>query len=403
MLAVVDRPMQDQTLNPRDHSPTRCLRVAVLVRRFEAKAGGAENYALNLAAHLAKQAEVHVLAQHVGELPPGVQAHLIPCWSEHPRWLNQLWFALASWWRTRHGFDVVHSHDLTWHGAVQSVHVLPVRETLWARRSGWRRWAVALKVATSPRLWTYLALEATRYAPQPGRAIVLSAQALREPFLRAYPASVAMIRVVPPGVELPPLIDTATRLAARVALGLHNDAFVLAFVANDVRRKGLATLLTALGRLPESVQLIVVGEGRGRAEFEAQAAALGARVRFVGARDDIWPIYRAVDALVHPTREDTYAMVVLEALAAALPVVVSAAPWCGLAAELKDGEQALLLPDPTDAQVLAERIAVLQADAGLRQRLGNAGRLFATTCGWDARARELAEIYAAAASSNPER
>jgi len=67
------------------------------------------------------------------------------------------------------------------------------------------------------------------------------------------------------------------------------------------------------------------------------------RVRFLGIQSDMDPVYRAAESLVHPTLEDTYAMVVLEAMAHGLPVVVSGTPWCGISAELSDGVNALLL------------------------------------------------------------
>ena len=61
---------------------------------------------------------------------------------------------------------------------------------------------------------------------------------------------------------------------------------------------------------------------------------------------DVSPAYLAADVLVHPTLEDTFAMVVLEAMAYGLPVVVSSAAYCGISGLLSHGVNALLVHEP---------------------------------------------------------
>lgn len=388
---------------PAQATPPQRWRIAVLVRRFDPRGGGAERYAIALAEQMARQHEVHVFAQTLGCAPPGVQLHRVPGAIARPRWLNQLGFALFTWWLTRRGFDIVHSHDLSWHGQVQSVHVLPVRHTLWAGRSGWRLWRRKLQVLSSPRLWTYLGLEAARMTPRPGRTVLLSAQPLVAVVQRCYPR--AVLDVLPPGVEAIEPADATRRSLARARLGWAQDAHWLLFVANDWARKGLATALAALAALDADVHLAVVGAGQAHAIWQQQVDALGlrARVHFIGAMSPIDPAFEAADALVHPTREDTYAMVVLEALAHALPVVVSPSPWCGLAAELSDGQQALLLPHPEDAAALALALRRLRTDAHLRERVVQGGLALAAQNLWAARGQALQAVYARAASSKPRR
>ena len=148
------------------------LRVAVLNRLFTLTGGGAERYSIALVEQLASQHEIHVFAQEIGDQFPGVTYHRVPLPFRRPRWINQLWFAAATWWLTRKGFDVVHSHENTWHGNVQSVHVLPVHYNLLVGRSGLKRALRWLKVVTSPRLLTYLCLEKLRYRVSDGRCIV---------------------------------------------------------------------------------------------------------------------------------------------------------------------------------------------------------------------------------------
>ena len=120
-------------------SPGRRLRVAVLNRVFVPTGGGAERYSMALVEQLAQQHDFHVFAQQVDHQWPGVTYHRVSAPLVRPRWINQLWYATATWWATRRGFDVVHSHENTWHGGVQTVHVLPIRYNLFLGRTGMAR------------------------------------------------------------------------------------------------------------------------------------------------------------------------------------------------------------------------------------------------------------------------
>ena len=97
---------------------------------------------------------------------------------------------------------------------------------------------------------------------------------------------------------------------------------------------------------------------------------------------DVTPAYAAADWLVHPTTEDTYAMVVLEAMASGLPVIVSSARFCGIAAELTHTVNALILDDPRDGKQLSERLLSLLDDPSLRATLARAGLSFAQKRTW---------------------
>ena len=374
-------------------APAARLRIAVLNRVFSASGGGAESYSIRLVEQLAARHEVHVFAQVIGHQWPGVTYHRISSPLRKPRWVNQLWFATATWIATRRGFDVVHSHENGWQGRVQTIHVKPVRHNLLAGLRGWRlalRW---LKIATSPRLLTYLWLEGARFRAGPGRQVVLTSSSLRADALAAYPHAIGAMAVVTPGVTLPQA--GWDRAAARRELGLPPHGRMLLFVANDYARKGLTTLLAALVTLPRDVQLAVVGSTGQKQRFRDLAAAAGVekRVHFLGALDDVTRAYRAADTLVHPTLDDTFAMVVLEGLAHGLPVVVSGPAQCGISTLLRDGKDALLLTDPQDSKELVETLQRLLADTALQQRLSANGRAFAQAHTWEHAAQEYERLY----------
>jgi UDP-glucose:(heptosyl)LPS alpha-1,3-glucosyltransferase len=291
---------------------------------------------------------------------------------------------------------VVHSHENTWHGNVQTVHVLPVKHNLFHGKRGLAlalRW---LKVATSPRLLTYLWLERQRYASVPHRRIVLTSQALLADFVAAYPQARAMTEVIAPGVaSAPGPCSAAQKQKSRADLGLPVQGQGLLLVGNDFRKKGLPTLLQALVKLPDGVWLAVVGKSRQVAEMRSLAQRLGVahRAWFMGSLCDMDDAYQAADCLVHPTLEDTYAMVVLEAMAHGLPVVVSGAQWCGIAAELQHGVHAFVLQDPASACDLQTTIAAILSDQRLVETLSNNAVEFARHRTWRDVAQKHEALY----------
>ena len=378
------------------------LRIAVFNRTFSPTGGGAERYSIALVEQLSARHEVHVFAQQIDHQWPGVTYHKVSAPLRKPRWVNQLWFATATWWATRRGFDIVHSHENTWHGEVQTVHVLPVKHSLFQGRQGFRRALRWVKVLTSPRLLAYLGLERARYAARPGRQVVVTSESLRPIMEASYPASRGALSVVTPGINMPALpISASRKIEARAKLGLPATGTCLLFVGNDYRKKGLEGLLRALAQLPHEVMLVVVGNPAHVAEFRALADTLelGARVLFLGSLKDVGPAYEAADALVHPTFEDTFAMVVLEAMAHGLPVVVSGPRYCGIAGLLEQDTNALLLDDPRDAGELARVLGELLGHAALRETLSRGAAAFAQRYQWREIALQQEALYFSAVTA----
>jgi len=214
------------------------LRIAVLSRNFSSTGGGAERYSIALVEQLAARHEVHVFAQTIAHEYPGVIYHRIPLPLRKPRWINQLWFAYATWKATRKGFDIVHSHENTWHGNVQTVHVLPVKHNLFKGRSGISLFLQRLKVCTSPRLLAYLWLEAARYAMQPRRAVVLASDTLQSVMEVSYPQARSAMHVISPGVaDVPGPSTDEQKEYARAKLKLPLSGRGLLFVGNDFEKR----------------------------------------------------------------------------------------------------------------------------------------------------------------------
>lgn len=374
------------------------MRIAVISRVFSKSGGGAESYSVALVQQLASRHEIHVFAQESNHPVAGVTYHRVFCLSRKPRWVNQLLFAIATWMQTRSCFDVVHSHENTWHGQIQTIHVRPLRHNLFFARRGIRRFVQWVKVVLSPRLITYVLLEGSRFKSRPSRTVVATSENLRRECEQAYPDNTLLISVIVPGTNLP--VDLPSRQAARQMLDLPQDCPLVLFVANDYARKGLDTLLTAMTNLPAEIGLVVVGNPKFVSKYrqEAERLGLGQRIHFLGSLEDLSPAYCAADCLAHPTLEDSFAMVVLEALAHGLPVVVSGPEHCGISSQLTHGSEALLLPDPRDPQALAVLIQSVLVNPGLAANLRRHGLQFAELHSWERAALQYEQLYLQAAS-----
>jgi glycosyltransferase involved in cell wall biosynthesis len=120
----------------------------------------------------------------------------------------------------------------------------------------------------------------------------------------------------------------ADRPALRAALGLPPDALVVGAVGRFYRQKGQDVLIAAipevLARLPQA-RFVLVGDGEERQALERQAAALGIgdRISFAGRRRDVEALFQCFDLFVNPARWEGLPTVLLESMAARVPVVAT--------------------------------------------------------------------------------
>jgi glycosyltransferase involved in cell wall biosynthesis len=192
------------------------------------------------------------------------------------------------------------------------------------------------------------------------------------------------VAIVQNGVDAA-IFHPRERAEARAQLGLPDGKWVV-YVGRLERTKGVIDLLDAISRTP-NLQLALVGDGAARAEVDAAAAKIGARVKVLGARplDEVPLWMAAADVVTLPSWNEGTPNVILEALACGRPVV---ATRVGGIPDLID--QSLLgeLVPAHDAAALADslqRVADRPHDAPAIAAQGARG-------GWDASARRLYEV-----------
>lgn len=179
----------------------------------------------------------------------------------------------------------------------------------------------------TPRARSMLAMEEAVFGAESRAEILLLVEGEQAVIRRHYATPPERFHRIPPIVDTAfrrPADAAAQRASVRRSLQLAPDDLALLFVAARFHTKGLDRALHAIAALPEALRLrarlLVVG-GDDPQRYRRHAGARQAR--FLGARDDLPALMLAADLLLHPAREELAGKVLVEALAAGLPVLCS--------------------------------------------------------------------------------
>ncbi|MEZ4598899.1 MAG: glycosyltransferase family 4 protein [Syntrophotaleaceae bacterium] len=215
------------------------------------------------------------------------------------------------------------------------------------------------------RFRTYVSLEKAVFSPVSKTHILILSQKVKRNYVDAYGTPEERFSLLPPGIDLT-AFDWRERISVRKQVreefGL-GETFLLLMVGSAFRTKGVDRSIAAVASLPAGLRgktrLFVIGQGNQRPLIR-MAAKLGieSRIRFLGGREDVPRFLLAADLLLHPSRNETYGMTLLEAMAAGLPVL--ATDNCGFAGHVEKAGAGLLIPSPfvqkTMNQMLAEAL-----------------------------------------------
>jgi phosphatidylinositol alpha-mannosyltransferase len=207
-------------------------------------------------------------------------------------------------------------------------------------------------------------------------------------------------RVIPNGIDY---ARFATPLEPRK---FDDDRLDVLFVGRLDKRKGLQYLLRAwplVRREFPRARLLVVGGGRRLESYRRYAELQGwSEIVFAGyvSSDDLVRYYQTADVFCAPsTGQESFGIVLLEAMAAGRPIVASDIP--GYAEVVTHGAEGLLVP-PKDASALAMALAHVLADRRLGRELGERGRVKASAYDWSSVADRVLAYYDETIAANME-
>jgi glycosyltransferase involved in cell wall biosynthesis len=209
----------------------------------------------------------------------------------------------------------------------------------------------------------------------------------------ATPAKYVTIRS---GIELDRFRRPARpREAVRAELGIPLDAPVVGTVTRLSPQKAPLDFVTAAAQVAASrpnAHFVVVGDGPLRAEVESRVAAAGLAGRFhlTGLRRDVPDLLHSFDVFALTSLWEGLPRVLIQAMAAGLPVVATAVD--GSAEAVEDGVNGLLTP-PGDPQALAAALLRLLGDPALAAQMGAAGQERAGEFGARKMVGDIAALY----------
>jgi glycosyltransferase involved in cell wall biosynthesis len=204
-------------------------------------------------------------------------------------------------------------------------------------------------------------------------ALVAVSDEIRDQLLDLGIGRPGQFHVIPLGLDLEPFLAVAAPSGAlRSRLGIEPGTPLVGAVGRLVPIKDHATLFEAMTLVP-SAHLAVVGDGELRSQLEAlvDRHGLSGRVHFTGWVTDVAAAMGDLDVVVLTSRNEGTPVALIEASAAARPVV--ATDVGGVRSVVADGRTGVVVA-PGDPQAVAGAIAGLLADPAARERLGGAGR-----------------------------
>jgi D-inositol-3-phosphate glycosyltransferase len=234
-------------------------------------------------------------------------------------------------------------------------------------------------------------------APTPAEADLL---------VELYGADPGRIRIVPPGVDRS-VFSPHPREEARARLHLANTRLLLfvgrlqPFKGPDLAIRAVAEASAMAPELMRDVVLAVVGGPTGRDLDHDQVSGLMELASALGVADRVvfFPpqphgrlpeFYSAADAVLVPSRSESFGLVALEAESCGTPVIGAAAG--GLRYVVQDGETGFLVEGHQPA-TYADRIIRVLSDPDLAARLSDGAIRHAAIFSWDATAADIRSVY----------
>ncbi len=342
------------------------IRFATAILDFSKRKGGAERYLVDLCTRMVDNGfEVHVYAEHWDEENPRIHYHRIKT-IPFPKSLQLFSFAMRATKEMKQG-----NYDITMGvGNTLEADVLqPHGGVHWAWF--WR----SLRVYDNPIFWTMKFLgrifspkqwisgwiEDAPYRSKNLRKIIAISDMVKQDIIRWYGISEDRIDVIYNGVDIerfhPRNRQYREEIRKRYGIG---DEFVILFVSNNFRMKGLGYLIKELAKIKKEdhppFKLLILGRDR-QSPYLHLAKKIGVfeEVIFAGSTNEPEKYYGAADLLVHPTFYDACSLTVLEALASGLPVITTLSN--GASGILINGQEGFVINDPRDIKIMCEKIA----------------------------------------------
>jgi UDP-glucose:(heptosyl)LPS alpha-1,3-glucosyltransferase len=368
-------------------------KIAVVIPKY-GLVGGAEGVAAALTEQLALDPalEIHVFANRWQVWSDRVIFHHVPV-IRFPRFLTTISFAcFAQKAIDRAGMDLIHAHDRMFRPHIYTMHGLPHR--VWVKEVRKKKWMSLFDQSTA---WVEKRMVSDGYC----QYYLAVSSITRDIFLNEYKVDSGHVPIIHPGIDTVSATFAEkdfTRSDMRRKYDLPPADPVIIFVSMNFDIKGLDPLMAGLGRMKQlhpdqRFTLLIVGrDNQKKYERLALQVGIAGQTVFTGLipREELDGIYQASDVYAMLSKFDTFGMVVLEAMAKGLPVVVSGN--VGAKDLIEEGVNGFVIDNPNDADHVAEVLHnIIRED--VKRLMGNAALETSRHYTWEKTAKKVKEVY----------
>ncbi len=243
-------------------------------------------------------------------------------------------------------------------------------DVCFAEHAKQRSWFYQLQ----PRCRSYLDSEHAVFATTSSTRILFLTPQQKQAYQAHYQTPDDRFYQLPPGIardRIAPNDKQAFSISVRTELGLALDSPILLMVGSDYHRKGLDRALLALAALPENVRssthLVHIGRDNPAPYLrQIQQLGLAAQVHLLGPREDVARFMFAADIFLHPARSEAAGMVLIEALTAHLPILVTEV--CGYAYHIEAAQAGLIIKSPFQQTDMNAKLQTMLMDKARMQQ-----------------------------------
>lgn len=369
------------------------LRIALVANHIHFR-GGMERYCAELVNALCDRHDLHLFSCEVDDVPRDkVTVHPV-------RTIKKPFAALFAqfYWQTSRmirmqDYDIVHTIG----GITAQQNIVTAQYCQYAWGDAIRREPGAKEGITAYHqfMWRMTGYFEKRAFTSP-QTLGISANSHRTQadLIKFYGANSEKIQVIYNGIDASRFTPTNSRFRREIRqrYQIPETSVVVLFVG-EYRRKGLATVIRALGELQDPrIHLLAVGKGNlEQYQTLAKQAGISQQVTFGGPARDIEQVFGAADMFVFPTYYEPFGMVITEAMASSLPVITSRS--AGASEMISEGESGLLLDNPGDPHELSQKIKILLTDEANRKQIGKSARAAASIYNWSHVAEDTLQLY----------
>ncbi|MEI6609311.1 MAG: glycosyltransferase family 4 protein [Deltaproteobacteria bacterium] len=366
------------------------VKIAVVIPKY-GLVGGAEQFASELTGRLAEHTgyNFHVFANRWQGDYAGINFHHVPILAL-PKFLTTLSFAYFTGRQlSADSFSLVHSHERIFAADIWTLHGVPHRYWIHCVR---KKMMSLYDLATA---W----VEKKMVTEGNCQKFIAVSNLTRDIFLQEYNIDPQRVTVIHPGVDLKEYATADKKLIRteiRKEYSFSSEEPIILFASMNFEIKGLDAIMLALAKLKaqqHSFKLLVVGKGNVKKYTQiAHENNITENVVFTGilSKKKLIRLYLAGDVYVMLSKFDTFGMVVLEAMAAGLPVIISSN--VGAKDIVQEGENGFIITDTSDTDYIASKLK-MTLDESLSKMMSAAAYQTATENTWEMVAIKYRKIY----------